>query len=320
MNYRDPLFSVIVFFIIVLITVLVTLGIGRLRQYFKDKEIEELLNDFEYVEIEEIKPEKSNVNALLLLAQAFEMKGDYEKALKIYLLMEKEEKSVEILKKIANVYFKAGFLHKAREMCYKILKIHPRDKEALKLLIWVDEKLGFYKEIVDIIEIFDELEIEMPKEKANALIKLLTKKQCDISEFCEGFNDFEDIYREYPFVKREYLEYLFKKNPKKAFELADAYEHIDLFFYRDDIPDEEKFCNVLAAKKLKKCEKKAPFEIEVLKHLPENLAELEFEYICRNCKKTFPLYSTRCPNCHELFSQKLIMKISPKNSVENIEF
>ena len=54
------------------------------------------------------------------MAKAYEIKGDYEKALKIYLLIEKQQNSPEILKNIANLYFKAGFLEKAKNIIYKV--------------------------------------------------------------------------------------------------------------------------------------------------------------------------------------------------------
>ena len=87
LDYRDPLFSVIMFFLIVLITILLTLGFGKIKAFLKQKEIEKLLKDFEYVEIEDLKVDKNSINALLLLAKAYEIKGDYERALKIYLLI-----------------------------------------------------------------------------------------------------------------------------------------------------------------------------------------------------------------------------------------
>ncbi len=320
MDFRDPLFSVIVFFVIVLLSVIVTLIAGRIREYFRQKEIEKLLLDFEYVEIEDLKLDKASKNALLLLAKAYEKTGDYEKALKIYLWINKNDESIDILRNIAFLYFKAGFLEKSKKVVYNILKVKPRDKEALKLLIWIDEKLGNYKEIVDILDVFNELGVDLPKEKANALIKLITHGGCNIEDFCKGFESFEDIYKKYPFVRREYVAYLFKYDPRKAYDVLDVYEDLDLYFYRNDIPKNEKFCNILAAKKETKCDIKAPFELEVLKYIPKNLGELEFEYICNACKKVFPLYSTRCPNCHELFSQKLITKLAEKKNIENIEF
>jgi len=317
MNYRDPLFSVIAFFVILLIAILLTLLFGKIREKLREKEIEKLIKNFDYIKTDDI---KNPLNALMLLAKAYEREGNYEKALKIYLIIEKDYPSKQILLNIARVYFKAGFLEKSREILYKILKTSPRNTEALKLLMLVNEKLGEIKENIDILEIFEELDVKMPKEKAYAMIKLFYNDGCNIQEFCENIESFEDIYKKYPFVKREYIDYLFKTNPKKAYKILDVYEHLDLYYNRTDIPNNEKFCNILAAKKLKKCNKKAPFEIEAMKYLPKNLAELEFEYYCESCKKTFPLYSTRCPKCYELFSHKLLIKISPKTDIEYIEF
>ncbi|GAB6044763.1 hypothetical protein JCM11957_03610 [Caminibacter profundus] len=312
MDYRDPLFSVIVFFLIILITILLTLGFGKLRSFLRQKEIENLLKEFEYVEIEDMPIDKYSINAILLLARAFEIKGDYEKALKLYLLIEKKQHSIEILRNISLLYYKAGFLEKAKNIIYQILKVYPRDIESLRLLIWIDEKLGNYKEIVDILEVFNELGVDLPRERANAIFKMENGKW--------KMESYLEFLKKYPFTRREVVEKIFLINPKKAYEILDVYRDLDLYFYRNDIPDIEKFCNILAAKKLKICTKKAPFEIEALKHLPQNLAELEFEYLCENCKKVFPLYSTRCPNCHELFSHKLIVKLAEKKNIENIEF
>ena len=316
MNYRDPLFSVIIFFLIILSAVVLTLFFGKIKEYLKQKEIEKLMQNFEYFSEDLNNP----LNALLLLADAYEKEGNYEKAIEIFLLIQKDYPSNKNLLKIAKCYFKAGFLQKSHNIVEKILKTHPRNKEALKLLILIDEKFNNLKEIIDILEIFEELEVSLPKEKANAMIKLFLKNGCNIEEFCNGVKDFGDIYKKYPFVKREYLNYLFRISPKKAYEIVDVYEHLDLYWYRDDIPDNEKFCNVLAAKKLAECIKKAPFEIEVLKNLDKNIAEPEFEYICNNCKKTFPLYSSRCPKCGELFTQKLLIRLMEKKEVENIIF
>jgi tetratricopeptide (TPR) repeat protein len=298
------------FFLIVLITVVLTVAFGKLREYLKQKKIEELLKEFDYVEIENINVDKQSIDALTLLARAYEIKGDYEKALKIYLLIEKQENSPNILKSIANLYFKAGFLEKAKNVIYQVLNVYPRDREALRLLILIDEKLGMYDEILEVLDVFKELGVDLPKERANAIFK---NQNWDVNGYIE-------FLTKYPFARREVVQKLFLLNPKKAYEILDVYEDLDLYFNRPDIPKSEKFCNVLAAKHIGKCDIKAPFEIEALKYLPKDLAELEFEYVCEKCKKIFPLYSTRCPKCYSLYSQKLIMKLSEKKNIENIEF
>ncbi|GAB6073828.1 tetratricopeptide repeat protein [Nautilia lithotrophica] len=322
MDFRDPLFSVIMFFVIVLISVLITIGLGKLREYSREKKLEEFLKDFEYIKIENLKLDEASIDALYLLAKAYEKEGDFEKSLKIYLWISKNLKSTEILRHIAKLYYKAGFLEKAKKTAYQILSTKPRDTETLKLLILIDEKLDNLNEIVNVLEIFEELEISLTEEKAYALFKLSLKKDCDI-EFCKDIKTIEDVYKKYPFIRREYLRELFKTDPAKAYnEIPEnnVYGYIDLFWYRNDIPYENKFMNILAAKHLAKCEKKAPFELEVLKQLKENFADLEFEYVCQNCKKIFPLYSTRCPNCHQLFKQKVLFNIIEKKELKDIEF
>jgi len=323
MDFRDPLFSIIMFFVIVLISVLLTMAYERIRQHLREKKLEEFLSDFEYIKIENLKLDEASADALYLLAKAYEKEGDFEKSLKIYLWISKNIKSTEILRHIANLYFKAGFLEKAKNTVYQILSAKPRDVESLKLLLLINEKLSDIKEIIDIIEIFEELEIYLKEEKAYALFKLITMKNCNI-DFCENIKNLEDLYAKYPFILREYLTQLFLYSPEKAYDLIEknnaVYRYLDLFWHRDDIPEKELFLNILAAQKKAVCRKKAPFEIEVLKCLPQNSADLEFEYICGNCKKVFPLYSTRCPNCYELFKQELVFSAVEKKEIRDIEF
>jgi tetratricopeptide (TPR) repeat protein len=322
MDFRDPLFSVIMFFVIVLISVLITIALGRFREYLREKKLEEFLKDFEYIKIENLKLDEASVDALYLLAKAYEKEGDFEKSLKIYLWISKNIKSVEILKHIAVLYFKAGFLEKAKNTVYQILANKPRDIQTLKLLILINEKLNNLREIVNVLEIFEELEISLTEEKAYAMFKLVQKNGCDI-EFCGNVETVDEVYEKYPCIEREYLKFLFLLNPEKAYaKIPDdkVYDYLDLFWHREDIPENEKFLNVLSAKHMCECNEKGPFEIEVLKQLKENLADLEFEYVCKNCKKIFPLYSSRCPNCHQLFKQKVMFNIVERKDLRDIEF
>ncbi|AZV46889.1 hypothetical protein C3L23_06270 [Nautilia sp. PV-1] len=322
MDFRDPLFSVIMFFVIVLLSVLITMALGRLREYYREKKLNEFLKDFEYIKIENLKLDEASIDALYLLAKAYEKEGDFEKSLKIYLWISKNINSTEILRHIATLYYKAGFLEKAKKTAYQILSTKPRDIETLKLLLLIDEKLGNLNEIINVLEIFEELEVSLSEEKAFALLKLALNDKCNI-EFCKEIKSLDDIYKTYPFIQREYLKTLFNKEPEKAYnEIPEdkVYEYLDLYWHRNDIPDIPKFSNVLAAKHLKKCDKQGPFEIEILKQVKKDFADLEFEYVCLNCKKVFPLYSTRCPNCHKLFKHKLMFNIVEKQDLKNIEF
>jgi lipopolysaccharide biosynthesis regulator YciM len=315
-KYTDPLFSIIVFLTIIAISILIVDFLGFLKDKSRIKSLKMFLDKFEFLndddEVKEIVKDKVSINALLLLAMVFEKEGNYEKSLNIYLEvlknLDKNEK-FDVLKKVANVYFKAGFLHKARISLLEVLKTKPRDKEALKLLLVVDDKLKNYDEMENIIEIFEILEVDVNKEKGYVLFQ---KAMFDMDR-----EKLKELYKQYPYLKRSYVEYMLHLNPKEIFDNLsenDVYEMLDIFYNYDSLPDKnDALIQVKAARKeINTTIKSHIFELEVLKNLPKDLADLEFEYICENCKYTYPIYEVRCPNCKELFTLKVEPIISEK--------
>jgi lipopolysaccharide biosynthesis regulator YciM len=308
MNYSNPLFSIILFLSIVAIIIIVTNFLGTLKEKNRIKQLKKFIDKFEFLNDKEIKSvlkDKASINTLFLLAMAFEKEGNYEKSLNIYLAIlenvNKNEK-FDILQKMANVYLKAGFLHKARESLLEILRSKPRNKEALKLLLIVDDKLKNYDEIENIVEIFEELEIDIKKEKCYVLFK---KALFEMNK-----EKLKELYKKHPCLKRSYISYLIYRNPKEVFEIVnenDVYEMLDIFYNYDSLPAKNSaLIQIKAAKKELQTTIKSPiFELEVLKYLPQHLADLEFEYICQNCKHIYPIYEERCPHCKELFSFKV---------------
>lgn len=320
LNYRDPLFSIIVFFILVLIVLIVM----NISSYIKDKNrkkyIDEFISQFDFLDDKEIRSifsDNVSFNSLLLLAIAFEKEGNYEKSLNIYLVLLEHsslEKKYQILKNMAEVYFKAGFLQKARDSLLEVLRSKPRDKEALKLLLLVNDKLKNYEEIENIIEIFEELDEDILKEKL-----YLEYQQ---AFFKSDKEKIRELYKSYPTIlKRKYVEFFIKFNPKEVFDEVDekdVYEMIDIFWLETNLPLKNgAFIQIKAAKKELITTIISPiFEIEVLKHIPKNLGDLEFEYICEECKHLFPFYYDRCPNCKELFSFKVETRLIDKREIK----
>jgi lipopolysaccharide biosynthesis regulator YciM len=315
-SYSNPLFSIIVFLLIIAITIIITNFLGSLKEKNRIKHLKEFIDKFEFLNDKEIKTVLKNevsINALFLLAMAFEKEGNYEKSLNIYLAIlenvNKNEK-FDVLQKVAKVYFQAGFLHKSREALLEILRSKPRNKEALKLLLIVDDKLKNYDEMENIIEIFEELEVDVEKEKCYILFKKalfeMDKKRL------------KELYKKHACLKRSYILYLIQSNPKEVFDEVkedDVYEMIDIFYNYESLPVKNNaLIQIKAAKKELETTMKSPiFELEVLKYLPKGLADLEFEYICQNCKHIYPIYDERCPNCKELFSFKVEAIISKNN-------
>jgi len=315
-SYSNPLFSIIIFLSIVAITIMITNFLGSLKEKNRIKHLKEFIDKFEFLNDKEIKnvlKDQVSINALFLLAMAFEKEGNYEKSLNIYLAIlenvTKNEK-FDVLQKVAKVYFKAGFLHKARVSLLEILRSKPRNKEALKLLLIVDDKLKNYDEMENIVEIFEELEIDVEKEKCYVLFK---KALFEMDK-----DKLKKLYNKYPYLKRSYISYLISVNPKEVFEEInenDVYEMIDIFYNYESLPIKNNaLIQIKAAKKELETTIKSPvFELEVLKYLPKDLVNLEFEYICQNCKHLYPIYDERCPNCKELFTFRVEPIISKNN-------
>jgi lipopolysaccharide biosynthesis regulator YciM len=317
-SYTNPLFSIIVFLMIIAVTIVITNFLGSLKEKNRIKYLKKFVDKFEFLNDKEIKAivkDEVSINALLLLAMAFEKEGNYEKSLNIYLAVlnniDKNEK-FDVLQKVAKVYFKAGFLHKSREALLEILRTKPRNQKALKLLLVVDDKLKNYDEMENIIEIFEELEVDVSKEKGYVMFQ---KAMFEMNK-----EKLKEIYKEYPYLKRSYIRYMINLNPKEVFEEIeedDVYEMLDIFYNYDNLPAKNSaLIQIKAAKKELQTTIKSPvFELEVLKYLPKNLADLEFEYICSNCKHIYPIYEERCPNCKELFTLKVEPVIS-ENSIK----
>ena len=65
------------------------------------------------------------------------------------------------------------------------------------------------------------------------------------------------------------------------------------------------------------------FELNAIKRLKDakfDAAGLSFNYVCKNCKNSFPMHFYRCPVCHELGSVKILSHITEKPSEDSNTF
>jgi len=306
LDYRDPLFSIIVFLVLVAFSIFITNFVNMLKERRKIAYLQKFINKFDFLsdkEVNSIFSENISVNALILLAMGFEKEGSYEKSLNIYMAVLENNMDIDrfdILHKMGEVYLKIGFLHKARESLLEILRSFPENKKALKLLLVIDNKLKNFDEIEEIIDVLDELGENIDKEKGYFLFQKAI--------FSQNKEELEKLFITYPFLKRGYYNYFMFINPNKVFNKItekEVYEMIDIFWNIENLPTSNKgFLHIKNAKQEIQIEiEESPvFELEVLKYTPKGLANLEFEYFCNTCKHIFPLYEDRCPNCKELFS------------------
>ncbi|NPA55989.1 MAG: tetratricopeptide repeat protein [Epsilonproteobacteria bacterium] len=309
MDYRDPLVSIVIFLSLIVISVVVTHFVAVFNERRKSRNLQEFLDKFEFdKDVETLFTQNASKNALLLLAIAFEKEGDYEKSLNIYqALLKHSNKELAILEKMAQVYLKAGFLHKAKESLLEILKATPTDITALNMLFIVDDRLKDFDEMENVLEILQQLNQDITKQKA--YLEFLKAK------FYNDKAQLASLCGRYDVLKRDCIEYFLHSNPQKVFEEVTAqevYENLDLFYPCENLPlTNQAFVDIMVAKKAVDMPTSGyVFELEVLKHLPCDMATLEFEYICHKCKHIFPIYDQRCPHCKELFIFKPLINIT----------
>ena len=83
LDYRDPLFSILLFLALIIVTVLITNFVGEIKERSRTKHLKEFMEKFNFLDNYEIKTLFSNnvsLKEIFLLGKAFEKEGDYEKS------------------------------------------------------------------------------------------------------------------------------------------------------------------------------------------------------------------------------------------------
>ncbi|MBM0637254.1 hypothetical protein LNU06_04315 [Campylobacter sp. VicNov18] len=319
-EYRDPLVGLIILSILVFVVALV----NSLWRIFASKDEEQKLEKFikkfemDNTHKELLRNSGLSFGNLSFLAEIFTKSGEFEKATQIYLIAfekckDKQEREFVFLA-LAKVYFKAGFLERAKEVLLQALKLRPRNVQALKLLKIVYLKLRAYKENLELLECLFELNENVEKE--HDFIKAL--------ELCSINNNEEEI-------KKKLLELKVDNNPmlgRLVFEKYHLFLGQNFFDIYDLLYKEKEAFNLenqdfleffYALGKVKQIPNAACFSFKnsnfkMLKILKENSfnAGLEFSYRCTECKNIMPLFFYHCPVCYEFNTCKIICEV--KNS------
>ena len=249
----------------------------------------------------------------LLLANSYSNSGDYEKSIEIYneiLKFSDLGKEKEIMFLLGKTYLKAGFLERSKQIFLEILRKNPRTPQALENLLLVYEYMKDYKSALEVLDPLDELK----KDIINDSIYLRTLALLDDSEISadEKCTKLIDIYKESRQLTYMVFEYLFRINPKLAWENFDSSKSekmVDLLWHvqkKDldlDIIRQNSYLRELYSARgdVDFSTKSSVFEFDVLINLDKKAnATLSFEYICDNCKRVFPFSFYRCGSCHSI--------------------
>jgi tetratricopeptide (TPR) repeat protein len=324
LEFRDPLFSVIVFFSIIFMITFLSYWWGRYKTKEDSKRLDKFLQQFKGL------PSKGELNVLissgelsekswLLLANSYYKNGDYEKSIEIYneiLRLPNVSNPKDTMFLLGKTYFKAGFLERAKQIFLEILKKSPRTTQALNYLLLVYEYMRDYKGALEVLEPLDELGKNIANEKAYLKsLEILNNPQLNPQEKA---NKLLEIYTKNHQLSYLVFEYLFRVDPALAWKNFDSSKSellTDILWQLDsknidlDIITKNSFLRELytARGDLNLATKSSIFEFDVLIHLNNSSvnANLNFEYLCDNCKQVYPFAFNRCSYCHAIDSSKV---------------
>ena len=327
-EFRDPLFSIIVFFAIIFIITFFSYWWGRYKRSQDSRHLDRFLRQFRAL------PSKDELQVLissgelsekswLLLANSYYKNGDYEKSIEIYneiLNVGSRSNAKETMFLLGKTYFKAGFLERSKQIFLEILKSSPRTPQALHYLLLVYEYMRDYKSAMEVLEPLDELEEDIALEREYLqILEILSRSGVDEEEKIEKLLA---IYHENHHLSYIVFEHLFRINPKKAWQhldlskcelLTEILWRCDRKNLNLDIISKNSFLRELytARGDVALSTKSDIFEFDILIKLEAKAnATLSFEYICSSCKNVSPFAFSRCSTCHAIDSAQVEWSLS----------
>jgi len=315
-EFRDPLFGIIIFFVLVFIIAFFSYWLAKFKQKEDYRHLDKFLKQFRGLPSSSelkllVNDTKLNEKTWLLLANSYFKNGDYEKSIEIYheLLCSKDKSNyTQTLFLLGKTYFKAGFLQRAKDIFLNILKKNPRTPQALRYLLLVYERLREYDLALNVLEPLDELQIDTRDDYIYLQILILQSNLKITVD--EKLDKLIELYHENHRLTYMVFEYLFQSNPKLAWEnfdnskskcLTDILWRLDKKDLDLDIITKNGYLRELytARGDVNLATSSSVFELDVLINLSKSTnATLSFEYVCSNCKITFPFAFNRCSNCH----------------------
>ncbi len=340
-EYKDPLFGIILFFTLIFIITFFSYWWGKYKSKEDERSLDKFVKNFHALptgrELDEILNATTlSPKSLHLLASNYIQNGDYEKGIEIYTSIIDKKISVEERKEtmflLGQTYLKAGFLKRAKELFLEILSHHPRTPSALQFLLIIYEKMRDFDKAKEVLEPLDEMDMEIGKDAMYLSLVSTQYNQAIPSE--EKIQKIIKWYEKHNQLGYMIFEYLFKQNPALAWEHLDQSlcERISSVLWTleshqlnlDIISSNAYLRELYSAKGLVDfAEKSSIFELDVLIHLRAqgyNDADLQFEYLCNECKQVFPFSFHRCPNCHGIDTVQNEMLLTKAVFEANLSF
>ncbi|QEZ89643.1 hypothetical protein ACIB15232_1548 [Aliarcobacter cibarius] len=325
LEYRDPLLGVILVVALIFFISFITYSYGLYKERTARKDYRKLSLRFELGKLKEndyvnlYKTYNLPFDSILLLASTFLHKGDYNKAINVYLslleVVQDRVKKEELLELLGNTYFKGGFLQRSKDVFLRILKFSPRNKSALKSLMLVCEKLKDYKKAKEITEALEELNVDIKVDRVYFETLLILNDP--ILSYEKRTELLYEIFKEDQIIQRLFATFLIQFNREFFFNNINTFDCkklIDILWYqrKDDIDfikiKDNQFLNELYSAKgyINSVDSSNDFDLNILilinNYKKDIKTNLNFEFICTSCKHSHPFFESRCPNCHTVLS------------------
>ncbi|MBD3810477.1 MAG: hypothetical protein IE884_08305 [Sulfuricurvum sp.] len=294
-EFRDPLFGIVVFFILLFIISFLSYWWGRYKTSREHRDLESFLGKFESITEGDELSKQVQTNSLtseswLLLAQSFEHQGQ-------------------------------TFL--------QILSNAPRTPQALHFLILIYEQLQQYDKALEVMESLEELS---PQSKAERLYLecriLISDHRLSVDEKAQRLIE---LYQQHHTMGYMIFEWLFTYRPRDGWNNFDQSlsERLSDVLWR--IGDENLDLDIIASNAYLRelysakgsvalAEGSSVFELDILIALRRygvTKATLQFEYRCHECKHISFLPFHRCPRCHAIDSVETVMSLTKEQFEEN---
>jgi tetratricopeptide (TPR) repeat protein len=334
LDYRDPLYGVIILFITIFIVSLSSYWWGLFKEKEEESSIKKFVKKFDqydsfddYKEI--IQKKELPIESAILMALTYEKSGEFEKAIDIYLALLKTalgpKKRKDILTLLGKCYYKAGFLKKSREILLTSLKLYPRNEEALTYLSVIYEILREYDKAIETLDVLESFGSDVEQKrlyfKTLSIIYDKSLKEDKKIERLQRLGLQNGIVQRKLF---EFLQHTTHNLDSKLIGEMDFRKLIDLLwvtsvkrFDRDFLYKDSFLKEVYTAKgDIFEAKGSDIFELDVLIKLNNTTdsknADLSFSYICNNCKEVFPLYFYRCPKCQQIDTNEIEINLIEK--------
>ncbi len=326
-EFRDPLFGIIIFFALIFVITFFSYWYGRYRRKEDYRHLDRFLKQFRSPPSQKELQVLIGKGALsekswLLLAHAYSKSGDFEKSIEIYneiLKSSIKHNYRDTMFLLGQTYFKAGFLERAKQIFLEILKNNPRTPQALSALLLVYEHMRDYDAAVEVLEPLCELNIDVTLD-SNYLKVLNLLNDVKLSQE-EKAIALLAVYKSSSQLTYTVFEYLFRVDSKLAWKNFDSSKCellTDILWQLDkkdldlDIITNNGYLRELytARGDVKMATHSDVFEFDILINLSgKSSATLSFEYICDSCKQVYPFAFGRCSCCHAIDKSRVELSL-----------